>query len=73
MMKKYCINYITGNGKGEEIIKAPNKKIAKLLFKIKHKKHQIVSVWIYYTLDDFIDKKVVKDAVDDGTEYKIIL
>ena len=32
MMKKYCINYITGNGKGEEIIKAPNKKNCKITF-----------------------------------------
>lgn len=57
-MKTYLINYITGNGKGEEHIKAVNEKHAKIIFKINHKNSQIVSIWRYEKLGGKINEKL---------------
>lgn len=57
-METYLINYITGNGKGEELIKAVNEKHAKRIFKINHKNFQIVSIWRYQKLGGKQNEKI---------------
>lgn len=58
-MKRYCINYITGEKKGEDLIYAQNKEQAKNKARDKHKNdlyYQIVSVWQHYYLNELINE-----------------
>ncbi len=58
-MKRYCINYITGIGKGEDLVYAENKEQAKIKARNNHKDikyFEIVSVWEHYYLSELVNK-----------------
>ncbi len=59
-MKRYQIDYITGYGKGEDLVYAENKEQARIKARNKHKdmKHyEIVAVWEHYYLNELINKR----------------
>lgn len=58
-MKRYCIDYITGYGKGEDLVYAENKEQARIKARDNHKNelyYEIVAVWQHYYLNELINK-----------------
>lgn len=58
-MKRYQIDYITGYGKGEDLVYAENKEQARIKARNNHKDmehYEIVAVWEQYYLNELVNK-----------------
>lgn len=58
-MKRYQIEYITGYGKGEDLVYAENKEQARIKARNNHKEmehYEIVAVWEHYYLNELVNK-----------------
>lgn len=60
-MKRYQIDYITGHGKGEDLVYAENKEQARIKARNKYKDiehYEIVAVWEHHYLNELVKKGV---------------